>query len=126
MGLVSRLPVALRLIVSALVAALVSTIYWMVVDDIPLHRAVRTPFPYLIAIAAMVLGVPAYIALRHFLGSSLLRMLAMATLAILPAVLYAASYFLYPRSAFAAFLLLSTVWVGTATFWLLVRRIELH
>ena len=124
MGLVKRLPAALRLVLSALVAAFVATVYWMVVDEIPPWRAVATPFPYLMAICATLFGVPAYIALRSRLGTSLPKMLALATLAIMPAVVFAASYFLYPRNAFAAFLIVSTVWVGTTTFWLLVRRID--
>lgn len=75
-------------------------------------------------LVGLVFGMPVFFALHAWLGRKLLRYLALASLAIAPATIYAATYFLYPRSAFAAFLLVSTAWVGTAVFWALAARID--
>ena len=107
---------------AALVAAAVATGWWMAIDDIAVSRGLGTPIPYVILLAGLFAGVPAYLLTREWLGGSLLRFLALATGAILPAVLFAAHYFLIPRSLFAGTILLSTVWVGTATFWFLTGR----
>ena len=113
------------LVLAAWVAAGAATAWWMLVDDIALWRAMRTPFPYLMLAAATFIGVPAWVAADQWLGNRLVNALVTSSVAILPAVLLAWSYFLYPRSAFAAFLLLSTVWVGTTVFWLLARRVRI-
>ena len=115
----------LRAMLAVVPASLAATGWWMLVDDISLAKAFASPFPYLMLIAGQFLGVPVFFALHAWLGGKLVRFLALASLAILPAVLFALSYFLYPRSAFAAFLLMSTVWVGTSVFWLQVRSLKL-
>ena len=123
-GLVTGRAALARTIGAALVAAAAATGWWMVIDDIAVSRGMRTPIPYVILSAGLFAGVPTYLMARDWLGGSLLRFLALATAAILPAVLFAAHSFLYPRSLFAALLLLSTVWTGTATFWLFTGRLD--
>ncbi len=116
-------PVA-QAMVAAIVASIAATLYWVLIDNISLSQAVASPFPYIMAFAAIFLGLPVYFLLHNWLGTSLLRPLILAALAISPAILYSWNYFLYPRSAFVAFLLLTTAWVGTAVFWLFARRIK--
>ena len=125
MGVVTRIPPVAGAMLAVVSASLAATFWWMLVDDISLTRAFGSPIPYAILFAGMVFGLPVYFAAHIWLGGSLLRYLALATLSITPLAIYAISHFLYPRSAFAAFLLISTAWVGTTVFWVIARHIDL-
>ena len=122
--MVTSLPPVARAMLAVVVASLAATCWWMAVEDIAPGRAFRSPIPYAMLFLGLVFGLPVFFALQAWLGRKLLRYLALATLAIAPAAIYAATYFLYPRSAFAAFLLVSTAWVGTAVFWAFAARID--
>ena len=120
----TRMPPVAGAMLAVVAASLAATLWWMAVDDIALGRAFRSPIPYAMLFVGLVFGLPVFFALKAWLGQKLLRYLALASLAIAPAAIYVATYFLYPRSAFAAFLLVSTAWVGTAVFWALAARID--
>ena len=110
-----------RLAAAALACAVAATLWWMLVDEIALTRALATPFPWLLLLIATFGGIPAWVTADRMLGARLWHVLSLAALgAALPA-LYALDYFLYPRNAFAAFLIWSTALVGAFAFWLVAR-----
>ena len=123
MGVVTITPV-MRAMLALVPATLAATAWWMWVDDISLVKAFASPFPYLMLACGLLLGLPVFFTLHAWLGDNVVKFLGLASLAIMPAVILALSYFLYPRSIFAAFLLISTVWVGTSVFWLQVRNLK--
>ncbi|MHA6318237.1 hypothetical protein ACXYN8_11300 [Altererythrobacter sp. CAU 1778] len=120
----SRLPPVVQTILAALAASAVATLWWMWADDIAPGRALHTPFPYLAALGAVVIGVPLWLFQYEKLSRSLLLCLLLATLTATPGIALAFSYFLFGRAVFASYLLLGTVWVGTSVFWVIARRIR--
>ena len=122
-GLVTYSP-ALRALLAAVVAGLMATVWWALIDGIGVQRAFTTPIPYAILLAATILGLPTFLAFRGWLGSRLPRFLIVATLAVTPLVIGAIEYFLYPRSVAVTLMLLSTTWIGTGAFWAIVRSID--
>ena len=111
-----------RLVMAAIASAVAATSWWMTLDDIALDRAVATPFPYLLLAFA---GIPAWVLAERLLGARLWPMLTLAIIGASVPAIFALDYFLYPRNAFAAFLIWSTAIVGTIAFWLLARGAKL-
>ena len=114
-----------RLVMAAIACAVAATSWWMTLDDIALDRALATPFPYLLLAFAIFGGIPAWVLAKKLLGARLWLMLTLALIGASVPAIFALDYFLYPRNAFAAFLIWSTAIVGAIAFWLQARGAKL-
>jgi hypothetical protein len=102
---------------AALAAPIAGTSWWMLFDQISMDRAFRTPFPYLMLMASVLVATPVFSLTRSWIDGQLWRLLLLATLAAAPLAVLAIAYFLPPRSLFASFLILSTAWIASVAFW---------
>lgn len=105
------------LVLTGLAAPLGATLWWMMVDDIPLRQAFASPVPYGLAALTWFVALPVYAVLHDRIRDRLWPLLLLATLGATPPAGLAFAHFLSPRDLFAAFLILTTTWVGTLTFW---------
>ena len=122
--MIDRIAPVARAMLAVFPAALIATFWWVLVDDISLARAFSSPIPYAMMVLGLFAGVPTYFLAHLWLGNSLARFILLASIAIAPACIFAAIHFLYPRSVFAAGLLMSTAWVGIVVFYFQVRKLE--
>ena len=120
MPLREGLPIA----AAAVAAPLAGTLWWMLVDQISLSQALRSPFPYLMLAISWFLATPIYVVAHSWIAGKLWRMLLLATLGATPFVIKAVTYFLAPRDFCVSFLILSVAWVAATTFWSVLRLLQ--
>lgn len=115
---------ALATPLAAIAAPLAGTIWWLLVDDVSVAQALRTPFPYVLLGISWFLATPTFLVTFSWSRGRLSRLLILATLGCSPFVVSAQSYFMVPRAQFASFLILSTAWVSTIAFWAVFRAAQ--
>jgi hypothetical protein len=98
--------------------------WWIIIDNIPPAQAFASPYPYLLLAITWFLGLPAYALLRPWHRDKLIRLLGLSTIGASPFAALAIRDFPTPRDLFAAFLIMTTGWVGTAAFWAVLRLVS--
>jgi hypothetical protein len=106
---------------AAIAAPLAGTLWWMLVDQIGMGQAFRSPVPYLLLMVSWFVATPVYLAAHGWIAGKLWRLILLATVGAAPFVLAAIAYLLTPRDIFASFLILSTTWASAITFWGVMR-----
>ncbi len=119
-----RLAEGPALVLAGLAAASGAMAYWMIIDDIPPGQAFASPFPYAMLAVTWFIALPLYVLLQPWHRGELVRLVALSTLGAAPFALLAIRYFLTPRDLFAAFLIMTTCWVGTVAFWAVLRLVS--
>lgn len=112
---------AFLLAIAASAAATAATLWWMFIDQISLSQALRSPFPYALFLLSWFVGIPMYVFVSHRLGRGFWLLQLLASLGAAPFAIFAMEIFLTPRDFFAVFLIFSTSWVATTTFWVVLK-----